>query len=132
MRSTFAALAAALALAACVQVVQAPPQPPDAPKLTTFEGEGPPHLVPTDAPGLFAAPSLGPTVYYYEPEEYWCRYAKNRWYTAFTWDGNWFDLPERNVPAVLAKRHKPPPPKKVEEELAELERQLKELERGPD
>lgn len=120
--------ALALAVCACVQVVALPPQPEDAPKLEVFTGEEPPQLEPTDVPGLLAAPELGPTVYYYEPEEYWCRFAKNRWYMAFAWDGNWFDLPDKEIPAVLAQRHKPPPPQKVEDELAELERQLEALE----
>lgn len=128
MRSVLAATIATLGLFACIQVVAIPPPPPDAPKLEVFQADAPPVLEPTDAKGLLAAPSLGPTVYYDEEKDYWYRYAKNRWYMAFTWDGNWFDLPEREVPAVLAKRYKPPPPKPVEDELAELERQLKELE----
>ncbi len=103
--------------------------PPDAPKLAVFKGEGPPSLEPTDAAGLFAAPSLGPTVYYYEEPSYWFRYARNRWYMAFAWDGNWFALPDREVPVVLAERHIAPASQEVEDELAELDRQLKELER---
>ncbi len=128
MRSVTATTAVALGLSACLQVIALPPPPPDAPKLETFQGDGPPPLEPTDVPGLLAAPSLGRTVYYYEAQEYWCRFARNRWYMAFDWDGNWFDIPDAELPAVLAARHAPPPPKTVEEELAELERQLKELE----
>lgn len=118
----------AIALCACVGVVQLPPQPPDAPRLDVFSGQAPPELQTTDVPGLLAAPELGPTVYYYEPGEYWCRFARNRWYMAFSWDGNWFDLPDDELPTVLAQRHKPPPPKAVKDELAELERQLEALE----
>ena len=120
---------ATLGLVACVSISAAPPPPPDAPKLSIFKGEEPPALEPTDAPGLFAAPSLGPSVYFYEEQNYWFRYGKNRWYMAFTWDGNWFEMPEKEVPAVLAKRHSEPVTEEVEDELAELERQLKELER---
>ncbi len=128
MRSVLAATFAALGLLACLQVVALPPPPPDAPTLEVFRGEAPPVLEPTDTKGFFAAPALGPTVFYDEEKDYWYRYAKNRWYMAFVWDGNWFDLPEKEVPAWLAERYKPPPPKPVEDELAELERQLKELE----
>ncbi len=118
-----------LGLVACIQVSSAPPPPPDAPKLAIFKGEEPPTLEPTDAAGLFTAPSLGPTVYYYEEQDYWFRYSRNRWYMAFAWDGNWFALSAKEVPVVLADRHIAPASQEVEDELAELDRQLKELER---
>ncbi len=128
VRSVLAVAIATLVVVACVVRAGGEP-PPDAPKLAVFKGEGPPPLEPTEAPGLFAAPSLGPTVYYYEEPSYWFRFARNRWYMAFAWDGNWFDLPAKEVPAVLAKRHVAPAPQEVADELAELDRQLKELER---
>ena len=120
---------ATLGLVACIQVSPAPPPPPDAPKLAVFKGGAPPTLEPTAAAGLFTAPSLGPTVYYYEEQDYWFRYSRNRWYMAFAWDGNWFALPAKEVPAVLAERRIAPARQEVEDELAELDRQLKELER---
>ena len=129
VRAVLAGAFATLGLVACVTITTAPPGPPDAPELEVFKGEGPPALEPTDAAGLFAVPSLGPTVYYHEEQNYWFRYDKNRWYMAFAWDGNWFALPEKEVPSVLAKRHAPPASQEVEDELAELDRQLKELER---
>ncbi len=127
VRSVLALTIATLGLVGC-QVSGLPPPPPDAPKLTVFKGE-PPTLEPTDAPGLFAAPSLGPTVYYSEEQAYWFRFGKNRWYMAFAWDGNWFALSAKEVPAALAVRHAAPAPQEVEDELAELDRQLKEIER---
>ena len=80
VRAVLAGAFATLGLVACVTITTAPPGPPDAPKLEVFKGEGPPALEPTDAAGLFAVPSLGPTVYYHEEQNYWFRYDKNRWY----------------------------------------------------
>ena len=78
------------------------PPPPPAPELplpARFEGAPPPHLEPTRFPGLAAAANVDPTLYYYEPFERWYRYAFNRWYEAFAWDGHWF--PPERVPGPL-------------------------------
>jgi hypothetical protein len=121
-------IALVLAGAACIQVVQtAPdmepePQTPD--PLVSME---PPKLVPTEAPGLFAAPALDPTLYYYEPDELWYRYSYRRWFQAFRWDGAWF-VPER-VPDVVKARVPEETPKTLKEQIRTLDKKLEELDR---
>jgi len=90
-------------LCGCAQIgiqvteIDPPDIPPPVP--TPFRGDEPPALVTTETPGLMAAPSLDPTLYYYEPHERWYRWAFNRWYEAFTWNGSWF--PPATVPDAL-------------------------------
>ena len=80
--------------------IEPPPAlPPEPPLPARFEGAEPPQLEPTEFPGLAAAPSVDPTLYYYEPFERWYRHAFNRWYEAFAWDGHWF--PPERVPESL-------------------------------
>jgi hypothetical protein len=107
-------LSLSLCLGGCFQMTGGvwvtPSDPPDIdpPVPSPFEGTGPPALVATEKPGLMAAPSLDPTVYYYQPDERWYRWAFNRWYEAFAWDGNWF--PPEEVPEALTDRHPQPYP----------------------
>ncbi len=76
-----------------------PEPPPEPPSPSPFEGEEAPKLVPTGFPGLVAAPSVDPTLYYSEPLERWFRYAFNRWHEGFRWNGYWF--PPERVPEPL-------------------------------
>lgn len=83
--------------------VQAPSQVHEPPVPAPFAGKEPPALEPTDAAGLFMAPSLAPNVYYHDREDLWYRYAYRRWYQAFRWNGNWFILGEE-PPEILSGR----------------------------
>ncbi len=74
-----------------------PPAPPEMPTPDPFMADAKPDLVKTALPGLFAAPSLDTQLFYYEPHERWYRWALNRWYEAFSWDGHWFP-PEKLPP----------------------------------
>lgn len=85
-----------------------------------FEGEEPPPLEATQKAGLFHAPSLGPNVYYFEPDDLWYRFGYRRWYQAFRWNGNWFILEDepmilRDVKLVIPKL--PTLPEYEDEEL---------------
>ena len=105
MKLRFRVLTSGLWLVACIPgsfgiwIEPPPPVPPELPVPAPFEGDRPPRLEPTSLPGLEAAPSVDPTLYYYAPFERWFRYAMNRWYEAFTWDGHWF--PPERVPEPL-------------------------------
>ncbi len=83
-----------------------PPAAREGPIPEPFAGPGPPSLEETDVPGLQAASSLDPDVYYHEPSELWYRYTFRRWYQAFRWDGHWFIVEE--VPDFLAERASAP------------------------
>ncbi len=108
------ALAATACMHGAVTVTQPPPsyEPPIPER---FRGEGPPELRNTDAPGLLRAPSVDRDLYYFRPDDLWYRFAYNRWYQAFSWNGNWF-VPEQ-VPEVLKGRE----PKRTLPTLPELE-----------
>ena len=79
--------------------IEKPPEVVEPPIPDKFEAGAEPELIATEVPGLRAAPTLGPHVYYFEPDERWYRYAFNRWYEAFYWDGHWF--PAAKVPEAL-------------------------------
>jgi hypothetical protein len=107
------------------QVVETPTPVPD-----RFKADQPPALEPSPVDGCELAPSLDPNVYYCAKEEQWYRFAMNRWYMAFTWDGNWFPVGRSELPAALAKitpETKKETAKTREERLQELERKLEEL-----
>jgi hypothetical protein len=82
--------------------VTAPPPRYEPPVPERFGGKAAPLLLETDAPGLLRAPSVDEHLYYYRPDDLWYRFAFNRWYQAFAWNGNWF-VPEK-VPDVLRGR----------------------------
>ena len=95
-----AATAALLIASACIQVVQtAPPMEPEPRTPDPLVSLEEPKLEPTEVEGLFAAPGLAESLFYYEPQELWYRYEYRRWFQAFRWDGYWF-VPEK-VPEVL-------------------------------
>jgi hypothetical protein len=108
-----------LALCACARVggiaVTPPPVRNEPPIPERLEAETAPALVETDAPGLLRASSVDLDLYYYRPDDLWYRFAYNRWYQAFSWNGNWF-VPER-VPEALIGRE----PKRTLPTLPELE-----------
>ena len=107
MKAHLRLIVSALWLSACVpqsfglSIEPPPPPPPEIPVPPPFKGDEPPALEPTAFPGLQAAPSVDPTLYYYEPFERWYRHALNRWYEAFAWDGHWF--PPERVPEPLKR-----------------------------
>jgi hypothetical protein len=95
-----AALSLLLAGACAFQVVQtAPPMEPEPRTPEPLISMEDPKLEPTDVEGLFAAPALASSLFYYEPDERWYRYEYRRWYLAFSWDGNWF-VPDK-IPDAL-------------------------------
>ncbi|MGH2901952.1 MAG: hypothetical protein ACRDMZ_24975 [Solirubrobacteraceae bacterium] len=126
-------LASAL-LAGCIAAIntsqQPVPEPPPPPVPPRFKAEAPPALVASPVEGCQAAPSLDPNLYYCAADEHWFRFAMNRWYLAFAWDGNWFPVNRGELPDALAKitpETKQETTKTREERLQELERKLEKL-----
>ena len=126
------ALAALLGTSACIlsitpttTPVEHPPPVPD-----KYKGDAPPELVDAGIAGCQRAPSLDVNLYYCAKEEQWFRWALNRWYSAFAWNGNWFPVStKKELPAGL--REITPAPEEVkksrEERLKELEKELEKL-----
>ena len=94
-----------------------------------FTGDHAPELVDTGIEGCKQAPSLDANLYYCPAKENWFRYAMNRWYLAFTWDGNWFPVGGSELPRALAALT--PAPEEVkksrEDRLKELDKKLEDL-----
>lgn len=132
-----AGIAAGLLLAGCLGTLHIDPQTPEpapTPVPDRFTGERPPDLVASDVEGCQAAPALDPTLYYCAATEYWYRFAMNRWYLAFAWNGNWFPVSRTELPPALAKitpATRVETVKSREERLEELERKLDKLEGEP-
>ena len=130
----FAGLVAGLLLAGCLGTLHIDPQAPEpapTPVPDRFVAEQPPELVPSDVEGCQAAPALDPTLHYCAATEYWYRFAMNRWYLAFAWNGNWFPVSGAELPHGLAKitpATRVETVKTREERLEELERKLEKLE----
>ena len=128
-----AALVASAFLAACLGTLQIAPQkpePPPPPVPDRFQAEQAPDLVPTEVDGCQAAPALDPSLYFCAKDEHWYRFALNRWYLAFAWDGNWFPVSSAELPPGLRKitpKTELETVKTREERLKELERKLEEL-----
>lgn len=126
------ALAAAVLLAssACqFGITQtAPPAERREPVPDKYKGDAPPELIDAGIEGCERA-TLDANLYYCAVDEHWYRWALNRWYMAFTWDGNWFPTRKAEVPASL--RALTPAPEEVkktrEDRLRELEEQLEKL-----
>ncbi len=131
-----ALLLVASAFGGCIGTISLDPKPvvePITPVPDRFKADHAPELVPSPVEGCQAAPSLDPNLYYCEKEEHWYRFALNRWYLAFAWDGNWFPASGTELPRGLAKVAVAPEKqaetqKTREERLKELERKLEELE----
>jgi hypothetical protein len=94
-----------------------------------YAGGAAPELVDAGIAGCKQAPSLDPNLYYCAREEHWFRYALNRWYLAFEWDGNWFPTSGSELPRSLAAlTPKPEEVKKSrEDKLKELEDKLQKI-----
>jgi hypothetical protein len=133
MRAAALAVLAALLCAACMtlQVTATDPEPPPPPVPDRFEGSDAPALVDTGLEGCQAAPSVDPNLYYCAQEEHWYRFALNRWFLAFAWNGNWFPVTASELPKSLVKvTPKAEEVKKSrEEKLEDLEKRLEELEK---
>lgn len=128
------ALALLLLAAGCMklEITGPPPEPPPPPVPDRFQGDQAPALVDTGVEGCKAAPSLDPNLYYCAKDEHWYRFALNRWFLAFAWNGNWFPVTGSELPPGLVKVT--PTVEEVtrtrEEKLEDLERRLEELEKG--
>jgi len=128
-----AALVVGVLLAGCLGTLQIAPQkpePPPPPVPDRFSAEQAPALVASDVAGCQAAPSLDPTLYYCAKDEHWYRFAMNRWYLAFAWNGNWFPVSGAELPTGLAKitpKTEVETVKTREDRLEELERELEKL-----
>jgi len=126
---------ASVLLAGClgtvVQVANQPkPEPPPPPVPERFKAEQAPALVPSPVAGCQLAPSLDPNLYYCAKDEHWYRFAMNRWYLAFAWDGNWFPVSGAELPAGLKKitpETEVEAVKTREQRLEELEKKLEDL-----
>ncbi len=141
MRRAACSLALSVLLSACfgtiVQVKQtATPEERPQKVPEKFKAEKAPELVPSQVVGCKLAPSLDPNLYYCAKQEHWFRFAMNRWFMAFAWDGNWFPVSGSELPAGLKKitpETEVEATKTREERLEELERRLEELdEPAPD
>jgi len=105
------------------------PVQPHVPVPDKYEAAAAPELVDTGVEGCKQAPSLDPNLYYCAKDEHWFRYAMNRWYLAFSWDGNWFPTGGSELPRSLAAITPKPAEVKQsrEERLKELEQKLEQL-----
>ena len=93
-----------------------------------YKAEAPPELIDAGIEGCQRA-TLDANLYYCAKDEHWFRWALNRWYMAFTWDGNWFPTTKNELPKGLAAIT--PAPEEVkksrEDRLKELEKELEKL-----
>jgi hypothetical protein len=128
-----AALVASALLVGCLgtlQIAKQIPEPPPPPVPDRFRAEHAPELVPSEVDGCQAAPTLDSNLYYCAKDEHWYRFAMNRWYLAFAWDGNWFPASGAELPQGLRKitpKTQAETEKTREERLEELEKKLEEL-----
>jgi hypothetical protein len=94
-----------------------------------YKGDAAPELVDAGIDGCQRAPALDANLYYCAQDEHWFRWALNRWYMAFAWNGNWFPVTKSELPKSLAQIT--PAPEEVkksrEERLKELEQELEKL-----
>ena len=93
-----------------------------------YEGKAP-ELVDAGIEGCKRAAALDPNLYYCAAQEQWFRYAMNRWYLAFAWDGNWFPVTGKELPPGLVSITPAPAEvaKSREERLKELENKLDKI-----
>jgi len=125
-----AVLTLSLSAIGCIQVVQLPgieekevrtPKP--------FLAMEDPQLEATDYPGLFRAPSLDASCYFYKPDKYWFRFTYNKWFQAFRWDGAWFELLPQDIPKYLKDRAQVELEPTKKEKLKDTKEKLEELDR---
>ena len=95
-----------------------------------YQGKQAPELVDSEVPGCKRARALDPNLYYCSKDEHWFRYAQNRWYLAFAWDGNWFPVGDTDLPRSLAAIT--PAPEEVkksrDDRLKALDEKLEQIE----
>ena len=135
MRRACALASAALlgASAGCISISlnqTPPPAEHTVPVPDKYKADAAPDLV--DAAGIEGcknAPALDANLYYCAKDEHWYRWALNRWYMAFAWDGNWFPVTKTELPKSLAAITPAPAEvkKSREERLKELEKKLETL-----
>jgi hypothetical protein len=133
MRPGARALAAAALFAAsgCILSVNQTVTPVErtTPVPDKYKSDAAPELVDAGIDGCQRAPSLDQNLYYCAKDEHWFRWALNRWYMAFAWNGNWFPVTKSELPTGLAQIT--PAPEEVkksrEERLKELEKELEKL-----
>ena len=133
MRRSARALAAAalLATGGCIIGITptATPVEHKTPVPDKYKADAAPELVDAGIEGCQRAEALDPNLYYCTKDEHWFRWALNRWYMAFAWDGNWFPVTKSELPAGL-KQITPAPAevkKSREDRLKELEQELEKL-----
>jgi hypothetical protein len=120
-------------LAGCIATVQQTAPPPDPKTPPRLEGTSAPPLEPTKVPGIQRAVIDVPDVYYHEAKERWFRWAMDRWFVAFLWNGQWFPLEKGELPVELAALEPTREQKKErkltrEEELRKIDEELERLE----
>ena len=76
--------------------------PPDPKTPAKLEGSSPPALEATKVEGVKHALIDTPDVYYYEANERWFRFALDRWFVAFLWNGQWFPVDKGELPPEMA------------------------------
>ncbi|HTO53918.1 MAG TPA: hypothetical protein VMR50_11070 [Myxococcota bacterium] len=96
-----------------------------------YKADKPPELVSCqpEVDACQCAPSLDPNLYFCAKDGHWFRYAQNRWYLAFAWDGNWFPTVKTDLPPSLVAIT--PAPEEVKKSraarLKELDKKLEEI-----
>jgi len=129
-------LAALCAVAAgCIVSVQQQKPVPDPKTPAKLEGAEAPQLEATAVPGVKRAKVEVPDVYYHEAKERWFRFALDRWFVAFLWNGQWYPVDEGELPAEVAKLEPTRAVKKErkltrKEELKQIEEELRRIEEG--
>ena len=98
-----------------------------------YKADHAPTLVECEVEGCKRATELDPNLYYCAKDGHWFRWALNRWYLAFAWDGNWFPTSKGDLPqALVAITPKPEEVKKSREaRLKELDKKLEEVDHEP-
>jgi len=129
-------LALALALSLCAGCIvsmgssSTPTHPEERiPVPDKFKADHAPALVECEVEGCKRAPELDPNLYYCAKDGHWFRYALNRWYLAFAWDGNWFPTTKGDLPpSLVAITPAPEEVKKSREaRLKELDQKLQKI-----
>jgi hypothetical protein len=106
---------------------------PDPKTPARLEGKTAPPLEDTAVPGVKHARVDVPDVYYHESSEKWFRWAMDRWFVAFLWNGQWFPLDKGELPAEMAALQPSIEEKKERrltraEELKKIDEELRQLE----
>jgi hypothetical protein len=108
-------------------------QLPDPKTPAKLEGKEAPPLEATAIPGVKRAKLDVPDVYYHEAKERWFRYALDRWFIAFLWNGQWYPVDKGELPAEMAKLEPTRAERKErkltrDEELDKIDEELRKIE----